>query len=87
MVSYAAIRCASALDANGRARMALEGPWYAIMMYWFPLRAFGVNLPVSSVNKWLDGITVMSSMSVGSAGATSMAGRGGGDRVFVDCMC
>ena len=58
---YAKIRCFSFLGVKGSASIRLASQWYVIMMYWFELRAWMGNLPVSSVYNLLMGVTCMNS--------------------------
>ena len=58
---YAKRRCVYFIDLKGTASIRLASQWYVIMMYWFELRAWMGNLPVSSVYNLLMGVTCMNS--------------------------
>ena len=80
-LSYAKRRWFSFLDVKGSASIRLASQWYAIMIYWFPLRAWMGNRPVSSVYNLLMGVTCMNSsferiQGIGSSGELVVGGFG-----------
>ena len=57
ILSYAIRRCVSFLALKGAASIRFASQWYAVIMYWFLLRAWMGKRPVSSVYNLLIGVT------------------------------
>ena len=71
----------SFLDLKVTASIRLASLWKAIMMYWFPLRAWIGKRPVSSVYNLLIGVTCINSsleriQGIGSSGELVVGGLG-----------
>ena len=78
---YTTRRCMSFLDLKGNNSIRFALQWYAIMMYWFTLRAWKGKRPVSSVYNLLMGVTCIHSSfeqiwGIGSSGELVVEGLG-----------